>query len=320
LFDPYWISVFIARPLRLGARFNNSGGTGREAFIWRSPTQNMGTITTPTPTPTTNHRTAPMTNYQKTSIFLALSLFAFKSHAVSFNCEQASTLVEKAICPERELSGLDDLLMQSYQQAAANSSDKKTLKTTQLAWLKMRNQCQDVDCLKKAYEKRIASLDANLAHDQKGSNIVLGRCHMNSCWWWKVEKTETIRAERKDKLVKAYVKTTSADYSETEVERDGYPGLPPAQAQWGGAAEVFLFCSKKLPTYIEYNQDNGQFTGTVPFDPSGATSGATEGIGNLYLYVCHSDKKPVFEIDPKLELSEIVLKNPKDIFNFSGRQ
>jgi len=253
---------------------------------------------------------------QKTTIFLVLFLMAFKSHAVSFDCAKASTLVEKTVCSDKELSDLDDLLMQSYKNAMSNATNKKALKAAQLAWLKTRNRCQDVGCLKKAYGERTKQLNTSVVHNDIPKNVVPGRCHMNSCWWWKVENTENIQAENKGRLVKVHVKTTSADYSDAEVEKNGYPDFPLPQAQWDNTTEVFLFCSKKLPTYIEYHQDSGQFTGTVPFDQSGATSGATEGIGNLYLYVCNSGKQPVFEMSAELEFSEMILKKPTDIYNY----
>jgi uncharacterized protein len=44
-------------------------------------------------------------------------LFASWAHAAGFDCTKASTLVEKAICSDSELSKLDDLLMISYKEA-----------------------------------------------------------------------------------------------------------------------------------------------------------------------------------------------------------
>jgi hypothetical protein len=79
-------------------------------------------------------------------------------------------------------------------------------------------------------------------------------------------------------------------------------------------SEAFIFCSPKLPAYIEYNKETKKFTGTIPFNQDGSTSGATEGIGNLYSYVC--GKQSIFEISPELKFSEIVIEKPTDIFKY----
>ncbi|MCX7091980.1 MAG: lysozyme inhibitor LprI family protein [Methylobacter sp.] len=259
-------------------------------------------------------------NNPKTLLFITISvgilLFTLESHAAGFNCAKASTFVEKTICSEKQLSDLDDLLAQTYKKAASNVTDKKTLKSEQLVWLKNRNQCKDTDCLKDVYEERIKELDLPIAQKTASKNVVQGRCHMNSCWWWKIEKQETIQSESKGELVKVYVSTTTIDYSDSEIDSKGYPDFPPEKSQWEDKSEAFVFCSKKLPAYIAYDEEIKKFTGTVPFDQDGASAGATEGIGNLYSYICNKGKEPKFEISSELEFSEITLETPKDIFKY----
>jgi len=93
------------------------------------------------------------------SLPIALLFFAVSSHAISFDCAKASTLVEKAICSDTELARLDDQLELAYKQALAAKSDGVELKSQQRAWLKnVRNQCQDVACINQAYTKRLAAL------------------------------------------------------------------------------------------------------------------------------------------------------------------
>ena len=43
-------------------------------------------------------------------LLASLFLLPLTGYATSFDCTKASTLVEKAICSEKELSELDDLL------------------------------------------------------------------------------------------------------------------------------------------------------------------------------------------------------------------
>jgi len=137
--------------------------------------------------------------------------------------------------------------------------------------------------------------------------IVTGRCHMSYCWWWGIEKLETIQTENNNKLIKVSVKTTDAQYSEAQMDKQGYPDLPAKNAQWGDTTEAFIFCSKQLPAYIEYSQEQKKFITSVFI----GLSGATEGIENLYTYACRSQ----ISLATNPELSEITLEKPTDIFN-----
>jgi uncharacterized protein len=72
---------------------------------------------------------------------------------------KTSTFVEKAICSDKQLSALDDQLGHLYKAALASASNNAMLKADQKAWLSLRNQCGDADCLKKAYADRINVLE-----------------------------------------------------------------------------------------------------------------------------------------------------------------
>jgi uncharacterized protein/ssDNA-binding Zn-finger/Zn-ribbon topoisomerase 1 len=78
------------------------------------------------------------------------------SSAASFDCKKASTSVEKLICTDPKLSELDTDLAQAYRGAVKVSPD---VKVGQKQWLKERNACVDVTCLKTAYENRINNLN-----------------------------------------------------------------------------------------------------------------------------------------------------------------
>ena len=110
----------------------------------------------------------------------ALSFVALVSvsNAASFDCSKASTLVEKAICSESQLSDLDDSLMQSYKKAMANTNDAAAFKNDQRSWLiNVRNKCPDSACLKRVYTERVAYLNnavngSNQAAGNAGAPIV----------------------------------------------------------------------------------------------------------------------------------------------------
>jgi uncharacterized protein len=88
-----------------------------------------------------------------------LSLFVSSAYAVSFNCQKAKTFIEKAICQNPELSELDDELGSLYQLALTDNKHPDVFKKQQLGWLKQRDTCQTIDCVKKSYKQRIATLN-----------------------------------------------------------------------------------------------------------------------------------------------------------------
>lgn len=100
-----------------------------------------------------------MTVSGKTITGFLFGLLALAAQAASFDCAQASSPPEKAICAESRLSELDEQLAYSYKGTAAAVADLDRLKAGQLAWLKSRNQCPDNACLLNAYQRRIRELD-----------------------------------------------------------------------------------------------------------------------------------------------------------------
>jgi uncharacterized protein YecT (DUF1311 family) len=82
-----------------------------------------------------------------------------KSWAVSFDCKNASTVVERLICSDGELGAVDDAMAAAYKQALAGMSEKDILVRYQQAWLKNeRGACRDRACIKKVYSDRIEEL------------------------------------------------------------------------------------------------------------------------------------------------------------------
>jgi uncharacterized protein YecT (DUF1311 family) len=82
-----------------------------------------------------------------------------QSIAPSFNCQNASTKVEKMICSNDELSELDMQLSVVYKKVLAVDPDKELLKKYQDNWRKnIRDGCTLESCVKSAYKNRIAEL------------------------------------------------------------------------------------------------------------------------------------------------------------------
>lgn len=258
-------------------------------------------------------------------LFIAIFMHCYSqaSHAVSFVCNKNSSFVERSICSDPALSSLDDALNFAYKKALATRRDTTSLKLSQRNWLNSeRNKCEDLVCINQAYTDRLSEINrlASTQHESNNapisSDIVLGRCHMDSCWWWKVIQTNLIRSEQTERLVKLRVRTTTKDYSSKAIEENGYPDYPPKNSKWEGESEAYIFCSKQTPSYIEFDNNKGKYIATIPFNEDGAPSGASEGISNLYMHICRQSGDSRIEIKPELSWSELQLNNPLDIFAY----
>jgi uncharacterized protein YecT (DUF1311 family) len=81
-------------------------------------------------------------------------------YAASFDCGKASSEVEKIICGDEELSSLDEALNKAYRQALERTLFKNQTIRSQKHWLKyVRDQCQNSECIRKAYQARIRDLE-----------------------------------------------------------------------------------------------------------------------------------------------------------------
>lgn len=94
---------------------------------------------------------------------LGLALLAGPAHAASFDCKKASTTVEKAICADQTLGGLDDRVNESYRRLIDNapSATVPALRDAQRVWLRQRNQCAPSDlqaCLAASMKQRAGQL------------------------------------------------------------------------------------------------------------------------------------------------------------------
>lgn len=99
---------------------------------------------------------------RKTGLLLAVLPLCMGSNtqAVSFDCTKATTRVERLICDNPELSKLDDELNASYKTALQDEAHAEAIRQAQKQWLKKRNACVDVDCVKQVYEERFSSLNS----------------------------------------------------------------------------------------------------------------------------------------------------------------
>lgn len=92
----------------------------------------------------------------------AILAIPFAVHAqASFDCRQASTQVEHAICADGTLSQLDRQMAEAYSAArsTASGSNRDRMLAEQRSWLTQRSDCgPDAACLAESMQDRIAAL------------------------------------------------------------------------------------------------------------------------------------------------------------------
>ena len=82
------------------------------------------------------------------------------SSAAGFDCNRATTLVEKLICADQGLSQLDESLSKTYRRVRLSAPDPENSKLEQAQWLReVRDLCTDGKCLEREYRNRLAALE-----------------------------------------------------------------------------------------------------------------------------------------------------------------
>jgi uncharacterized protein len=82
------------------------------------------------------------------------------SASAVIDCSRAKTNVDKLICSSSRLSLAEEQMALSYRSAMRRGVDLQELQRTQIEWYEqVRNACNDVDCLLKAFDDRGAELD-----------------------------------------------------------------------------------------------------------------------------------------------------------------
>ena len=85
-------------------------------------------------------------------------VLALAAQAASFDCDKASTQVEKTICSDPELSKLDEELSAAYTTSTSDTARADQSRREQRRWLAQRNACPDRACIKAAYQVRLQAL------------------------------------------------------------------------------------------------------------------------------------------------------------------
>lgn len=89
---------------------------------------------------------------------MAILLMSSVLFGVGFDCNKASSNVEKMICDDRELLQKDNQLNHIYKLLIPLSS-ANFLKESQRKWIKKRNTCKTLDCLHEHYNSRLEEFE-----------------------------------------------------------------------------------------------------------------------------------------------------------------
>ena len=91
----------------------------------------------------------------------------------SFNCvSKKLSVVENLICSSEVTSDLDINLSHQYLSYLKSSTSKKKLKIDQKNWIKIRNQCENSDCLNQRYIYRRVQLAVQKIEEESLINQV----------------------------------------------------------------------------------------------------------------------------------------------------
>lgn len=108
-----------------------------------------------TPSPISSPEPTPSPTAATTTVNVADN----SPFAPSFDCAKASNMQEKLVCSDRELSKMDVELSQAYSLSKEKTSDKESLRKTQMEWIRQAfRSCSDKSCLVSAYKTRISEL------------------------------------------------------------------------------------------------------------------------------------------------------------------
>lgn len=93
-------------------------------------------------------------------LLVLLSLLVAMHAQAAMDCSRATSNAEKMLCSNSRLMRADEALALAWRDAIRRGVDPGELATTQRTWLReVRDVCNDVDCMLRAYQDRTADLE-----------------------------------------------------------------------------------------------------------------------------------------------------------------
>lgn len=92
--------------------------------------------------------------------FAVLGMIVSASAEAAIDCSHAKSNVDKLICSSSRASAAENQMAWSYRAALQRGVDPQMLRRSQRDWQEqVRDGCNDVPCLLKAFEQRGGELD-----------------------------------------------------------------------------------------------------------------------------------------------------------------
>ncbi|WP_181175136.1 lysozyme inhibitor LprI family protein [Mesorhizobium sp. B2-6-1] len=221
--------------------------------------------------------------------------------AASFDCRKASSKEERLICTNRNLSDVDGQMADAFKAARKKSDDKDALLADQKDWLETRSMCllrgdkaMQISCLISATENRWAELlnltmrselppegsAATMSNSIVGRRIQ-GRCHMDYCGWFSIERRSVAARVPHGVLYKV-----ESRHWETKHPEGTYD--TPAPLKDNGRSDWYAFCSLTRPATIFHDSaENSWVVSTLSPNDPGGIFGYNESAYTEYLAACH---------------------------------
>jgi uncharacterized protein len=91
---------------------------------------------------------------------LILALLPAPLALAAIDCSRATSSADRLVCSSDRLAAADERMALAFRDAMRRGVDREKLLTTQRHWhLNVRDACNDVACLLRAFEDRAAELD-----------------------------------------------------------------------------------------------------------------------------------------------------------------
>lgn len=91
---------------------------------------------------------------------VALMLAAPVPAAAALDCSRARSNAEKMVCSNNRLMLAEERMAYAFREAIRHGADRSALTQSQRRWTtEVRDACNEVECMLKAYEDRTAELE-----------------------------------------------------------------------------------------------------------------------------------------------------------------
>ena len=113
----------------------------------------------------------------------------------------------------------------------------------------------------------------------RATEVVQGRCHMDHCFWFRVEDRDTVQTNQLGSLVRVTEATGDSRHPNGNYNRK-------TPIKWSQPAISYVFCSKVQPAVI-FQFEGKWLASTLSPGHSEGVYGYNESYYAEYLFVCH---------------------------------